>query len=180
MFKAILLLISITLSSNNFAQALDLQSNFGKVEFPTTGNTKAQTQFNHGIAALQSFWYPEALIAFKQSIIADPNFVMGYWGLAMAHNHPLWEDQNEKAAIKALSKISPSAKLTQREWDYIKALQLLYGKGEKQMRDRAYSRAMEKIYQKYPKDLEAACFYSLSLLGISRNIEDTGRERFLV
>jgi len=171
MTKAILLFITITLSSINFVQALDLRSNFGTVEFPTTGNTQAQRHFNHGIAALHSFWYPEALEAFQRSIIADPNFLMGYWGVAMAHNHPLWEDQDIKSARKALSKISRSAKLTHREWHYIKAVELLYGKGEKHLRDKAYSLAMQKIYHKYPKDLEAACFYSLSLLGLSRNTE---------
>ena len=175
MFKATLLVITILLSSNNFVQALDLQSNFGNVEFPVTGNIETQRHFNHGIAALHSFWYPEALEAFKQSIIADPNFVMGYWGLAMAYNQPLWEGQDTKAAIKALSNIPHSAKLTHREWDYIKAVQVLYGKGEKHFRDRAYSRAMQKIYHEYPKDLEAACFYSLSLLGLSRNTKDSLR-----
>ena len=80
MFKATLLLTAILLSSTNFVQALDLQSNFGNVEFPVTGNIETQRHFNHGIAALHSFWYPEALEGFKQSIIADPNFVMGYLG----------------------------------------------------------------------------------------------------
>ena len=175
MFKATLLLITILISTTNIDQTIELQSNFGNVEFPTTGNIEAQRHFNHGIAALHSFWYPEALEAFKQSIIADPNFVMGYWGLAMAYNHPLWEDQDTNAAIKALSNIPRSAKLTHLEWDYIKAVQVLYGKGEKHFRDRDYSRAMQKIYHKYPKDLEAGCFYSLSLLGMSRNTEDSLR-----
>jgi len=67
MSKATLLFITILLSSTNFVQALDLQSNFGNVEFPATGNIEAQRHFNHGIAALHSFWYPEALEAFKQS-----------------------------------------------------------------------------------------------------------------
>lgn len=175
MFRAVFLSVLIALNSGHPAHAFDLSSNFGKVEFPTTGNSEAQYHFNHGVAALHSFWYPEALNAFKQSIIADPKFMMGYWGLAMAHNHPLWEDQDTKAARKGLSKISRSEKLTRREWDYIKAVELLYGKGEKHARDKAYSRAMEKIYHKYPKDLEAACFYSLSLLGLTRNSENSLR-----
>ena len=81
MLKAILLLIAMTLGSTNFARALDLQSNFGHVDFPATGTIEAQRHFNHGIAALHSFWYPEALEAFKQSIIADPNFCDGLLGV---------------------------------------------------------------------------------------------------
>ncbi|HTF38386.1 MAG TPA: hypothetical protein VK651_08760, partial [Blastocatellia bacterium] len=43
-----------------------------------------------------------------------------------------------------------------------------YGEGDKLTRDKAYSAAMEKVYRDFPDDLEAACFYSLSLLGTVR------------
>jgi len=146
-------------------------SKLGEIEFPTSGSGVAQNHFISGVAALHSFWYPEALQEFKNSTKADPNFAMGYWGEAMAHNAPLWERQDSKLAKTALSKISDISELTQRERDYIQAVQLLYGEGEKSARDKAYSNAMKKIYIKYPKDLEAACFYSLSLLGVARNTE---------
>ena len=146
-------------------------SKLGEIEFPTSGSGVAQNHFISGVAALHSFWYPEALQEFKNSTKADPNFAMGYWGEAMAHNAPLWERQDSKLAKTALSKISDISELTQRERDYIQAVQLLYGEGEKPARDKAYSNAMKKIYIKYPKDLEAACFYSLSLLGVARNTE---------
>ena len=60
------------------------------IEFSTSASGPAQAEFLHGVAALHSFWYTEALSAFKKSIIMDPEFAMGYWGLAMAYNHPLW------------------------------------------------------------------------------------------
>ena len=172
MFRATFLLIAIALNSGHLAQASDLQSKLGTVHFPTSGSMKAQHHFIRGIAALHSFWYTEALKAFEQSIAIDPDFAMGYWGLAMAHNHPLWEDQDKKSAKEALVKISDSSKLTQREWDYIHAARLLFGDGEKRMRDKSYSRAMKNIYHKYPDVLEAACFYSLSILGVSINTTD--------
>ena len=150
-------------------QPTHASSKLGKIEFPTSGSGVAQHHFISGVAALHSFWYPEALQEFKNSTKADPNFAMGYWGEAMAHNAPLWERQDSKLAKTALSKISDISELTQRERDYIQAVQLLYGEGEKPARDKAYSNAMKKIYIKYPKDLEAACFYSLSLLGVARN-----------
>src|SRR5262249_16796987 len=49
---------------------------------------------------------------------------------------------------------------------YLNAVRLLYGEGDKRARDLAYSAAMEKIYRAYPEDLDAAAFYSLSLLGL--------------
>ncbi|MBC8284782.1 MAG: hypothetical protein H8E32_13280 [Nitrospinae bacterium] len=144
----------------------------GSVEFSTSSSGAAQTHFLRGVAALHSFWYTETISAFEQSTTADPEFAMGYWGLAMAHNHPLWEEQDFESAKSALSKIKDISKLTPRERDYIHAVRLLYGDGEKQTRDKAYSRAMETIYRSNPDDLEAACFYSLSILGVARNAVD--------
>ena len=52
----------------------------GKVEFPTSGSKEAQAHFLRGLAALHSFWYEEALEAFRESTKVDPEFAMGYWG----------------------------------------------------------------------------------------------------
>ena len=144
------------------------QSQLGKVVFPTSGSPEAQTHFLRGLAALHSFWFEEALDEFRASTKIDPNFVMGYWGEAMAHNHPLWAEQDTEAARKVLTNIKDLSKVTAREKAFVEAVRLLYGPGDKLARDKAYSAAMEKLYRAYPDDLEAACFYSLSLLGTVR------------
>lgn len=153
-----------------FAVALEgsAQSQLGKVVFPTSGSAEAQTHFIRGLAALHSFWFEEALDEFRASTKIDPNFVMGYWGEAMAHNHPLWAEQDTEAARKVLTNIKDLSKVTARERAFVEAVRLLYGPGDKLARDKAYSAAMEKVYRAYPDDLEAACFYSLSLLGTVR------------
>ena len=142
------------------------ESQLGRVDFPNSGSTKAQTPFLRGLAALHSFWYEEALEAFRESTTADPDFMMGYWGEAMAHNHPLWSEQDLTAARAVIAKIKDSPKLSERERAYLNAVKILYGDGDKRARDVAYSAAMEKIYRTYPEDLDAAAFYSLSLLGL--------------
>jgi Tetratricopeptide repeat len=144
------------------------QSQLGKVVFPTSGSPEAQAHFLRGLAALHSFWFEEALDEFRASTKIDPNFVMGYWGEAMAHNHPLWAEQDTEAARKVLANIKDLSKITAREKAFVEAVRLLYGPGEKLARDKAYSAAMERVYRAYPEDLEAACFYSLSLLGTVR------------
>jgi tetratricopeptide (TPR) repeat protein len=121
-----------------------------------------------GLAALHSFWYEEALDEFREATRLEPDFMMGYWGEAMAHNHPLWSQQETEAARKVLEKIKDSAPLTPRERAYINAVRVLYGEGDKQARDNAYAQAMERVYRDYPDDLEAASFYALSLLGTVR------------
>lgn len=140
----------------------------GKIEFPTSGSRAAQEHFLRGVAALHSFWYEEALEAFQAATKAEPDFALGYWGEAMAHNHPLWNEQDTEAARRALANIRNDAKLTPRESSYINAVRALYGEGDKHARNLAYAAAMEKVYREYPSDLEAASFYALALLGAVR------------
>ncbi|HJP90620.1 MAG TPA: hypothetical protein VJ875_01610 [Pyrinomonadaceae bacterium] len=167
MWRALVLLIAISFAVN--AQQL------GRVEFPTSGSEKAQAHFLRGLAALHSFWYEEALEEFRESTRLEPDFAMGYWGEAMTYNHPLWSEQDIDAARQVLARIKESPKLTEREHAYIAAVRLLYGEGDKRARDVAYSAAMEKIYRAYPDDLDAAAFYSLSLLGLVRPEEKSYR-----
>jgi len=154
-----------TLASSASAQT----SQLGKVEFQTSGSPAAQAHFLRGLAALHSFWYEEALEAFRESTKIEPAFMMGFWGEAMAQNHPLWSEQDTAAARQVIAKIATintTPKLTARERAYLNAVKLLYGEGDKRARDAAYSAAMEKVYRDYPDDLDAAAFYSLSLLGM--------------
>ncbi|HYE65375.1 MAG TPA: hypothetical protein VD966_07325 [Pyrinomonadaceae bacterium] len=150
------------------SEALAQRSELGVVDFQTSGSEKAQAHFLRGVAALHSFWYEEALEAFRESTKVDPEFMMGYWGEAMALNHPIWHEQDAEAARKVLAKIKGIEKLTPRERAYLDAVRVLYGEGDKLARDKAYSAAMEKIHRDYPDDLEAASFYALSLLGLVR------------
>src|SRR5688572_5827039 len=161
----------LIITTTAFAQTSEL----GKVEFPTSGSPQAQAHFLRGLAALHSFWYEEALEAFRESTKVEPDFMMGYWGEAMAHNHPLWSEQDTPAARAVIAKIKETPKLTSRERAYLDAIKSLYTEGEKTARDAAYSAAMEKIYRAYPDDLDAAAFYSLSLLGMMRMEEKSYR-----
>ncbi|HEY0082706.1 MAG TPA: hypothetical protein VGB61_07945 [Pyrinomonadaceae bacterium] len=140
----------------------------GKIDFPTSGSRAAQEHFLRGVGALHSFWYEEALESFQAATKIEPGFALGYWGEAMAHNHPLWNEQDAEAARKALGKIPADAKLTPRESAYLNAVKALYGEGDKHARNLAYAAAMEKVYKDHPADLEAASFYALALLGAVR------------
>jgi tetratricopeptide (TPR) repeat protein len=169
LFRLVLVVLIVAISSS-------AQSQLGKVNFPTSGSEKAQVHFLRGLAALHSFWFEEALDEFRESTRIEPDFSMGYWGEAMAYNHPLWAEQDTEAARKTLAKIRDTSKITARERAYIEAVRVLYGPGEKLTRDKAYAAAMEKVYRDYPDDLEAACFYALSLLGTVR-LGDKGFKR---
>lgn len=151
------------------------QSNLATVDFPTSArSTEAQAHFLRGISALHSFWYPVALDEFRAATRLEPEFMMGYWGEAMTHNHPLWGDAQEiEAARKILAKIQITPEITPKERGYVQAVKVLYGEGDKKTRDRAYAAAMERIYREHPGDLEAAAFYALALLGTVRPDDPT-------
>ncbi|MGB5054435.1 MAG: tetratricopeptide repeat protein [Nitrospirales bacterium] len=144
----------------------------GSIEFPASGSRDAHPHFLRGVAALHSFWYEEAIEAFRRATTIDPNFVMGYWGEAMANNHPVWQEENVEAARAALGKVSDTAPATVRERQYLQAVNTLFGEGDKLARDQAYAARMESLASKYPEDLEATCLYALSLLGLAVHYDE--------
>jgi tetratricopeptide (TPR) repeat protein len=105
--------------------------------------------------------------------LLDPNFAMAYWGEAMTHNHPVWQQQDLPAARAVLAKLgaTPEARAakaaTPREKAYLHAAEVLYGDGDKYDRDRRYALAMEQLHAAYPDDVDGACFFALALLGTS-------------
>ena len=164
---AILLFLSLSLAQS---------ATVGLVDFKVTA-AKPSTQdcFNRAVAMLHSFWFEEAREQFEACAAAEPDFQMAWWGVAMTHNHSLWNRVWPEEARAALAKI-PSIdkltdKLTAKERAFINAVKLLYGKGNKREREQAYSTAMSKIYRAYPDDLEAATFYSLSLIAIQKRMQ---------
>ncbi len=170
-----LALVAVILINATVSNISAQSSQLGNVSFETSGSPKAQPSFLRGLAALHSFWYEEALEAFREAAAIDPDFMMAYWGQAMALNHPLWSEQDTTTARQIVAKFKDAPNLSARERDYLAAVRLLYGDGDKFARDQAYSAAMEKIYRAYPNDLDAAAFYSLSLLGIVRPEEKSYR-----
>lgn len=159
-------------------QAIPVQlGELGTVDFPTTCSAEAQSYFMRGVAALHSFWYSVALDDFRSATRVDQNCMMGYWGEAMAHNHPIWGDPQEIEAARAvIENIRLIPELTSRERAWLNAVTVLYGEGDKAARDKAYVLAMKNIYQDYPNDSEAALFYALALMGAAQSEDFAGIE----
>ena len=151
---------------------------YGQVEFANSGSAAAQADFLEGLALLHDFEYDSAAAAFRRAESADPYFAMAYWGEAMTFNHPVWMQQDLKAARAALNKLAPSPALrrskaqTEREKDYLAAIEILYGEGTKEDRDLRYEDAMARLHARYPDDVDAAAFYALSILGSAHGGRD--------
>jgi tetratricopeptide (TPR) repeat protein len=165
--------IVVTFSPPASAHEADVHENdavpliLGVLYFPNSGAAYAQNAFDRGVKLLHSFEFEDARDAFVEAQEIDPGFVMAIWGEAMARNYPIWARQERDEALEALSKLAPigERKATAREERYLDAVFTLYGEGDKPTRDIAYMNAMQKMYEDYPQDLEAAAFYSLSILG---------------
>jgi hypothetical protein len=142
---------------------------FGTVDFPTSCKPAVQADFNRSVAILHSFWYERARTEFEKVAASDPACAIAQWGIAMTYWHPLWgppdKDALEKGTVAARKAESLNAK-SEREREYIAAINAYYHDWQKynpHERAVAYSQAMEKVYTDYPKDVEADCFYALSL-----------------
>ena len=168
-------LIALTsCSSTTSAQA----NRLGTIDFPTSGSAAAQPHFIRGVLFMHSFEYDSAAAEFRKAQAADSSFALAYWGEAMTHTHPVWNEQDLVAARGILQRIGNSAAErkakapTHREQMYLDAAEILYGDGSKEKRDTLYSDAMKRIVDAHPEDSEAKAFYALSLIGLSQGVRN--------
>ncbi|MGK7312770.1 MAG: hypothetical protein ACN0LA_11085, partial [Candidatus Longimicrobiales bacterium M2_2A_002] len=175
------LLLAATLASGPLTAqeaAPSHHEGLGSLVFPTSGSRDARPYFERGVLLMHSFEYDEAAAAFRAAQAADPDFAMAYWGEAMAHNHPVWNEQDREAARAVLARYAPTPEArserapTQRERLYLQAADVLYGEGPKPTRDTLYARAMDALVEAHPDDYEARAFHALSILGLSQGARD--------
>jgi len=132
---------------------------------------QAQRALREGMMLLHLFEYTDARALFRQARALDPELFSAYWGEAMTHNAPLW-NQIDLAAGRAViedwgkSPVARRARLeSEREQAWLEALEILFSDAGKITRDRRYADAMAGIATRYPDDDEARLFYALALLG---------------
>ena len=149
----------------------DTSEKLGQVNFSVSCKPATRAQFNRATAMLHSFWYAESEKAYADIAKSDTACAMAYWGMAMSLFHPVWapgtEAEMQRGRVAVEKAISIGGK-TQREKDYIAAIAAFYKDSDKlshPARALAYEKSMEQVHRSYPKDHEAAIFYSLSLLG---------------
>lgn len=151
----------------------------GTISFPNSGNAAAQSPFMRGVLYLHSFEYESAAAAFREAQKADPDFALAYWGEAMTHTHPVWNEQNLPAARAILARLAPdpagrrTKARTHREQMYMNAVEALYGTGTKPKRDTLFERAIEQLTRTHPDDDEAKVFHALALLGLNQGVRET-------
>jgi tetratricopeptide (TPR) repeat protein len=154
----------------------------GKLDFPTSTRVPAaQAAFEEGMLLLHLFEYRPAMLAFRRAQALDPGFAMAYWGEAMTHTHPVWNQQDLPAARAALAKLGPTPEAraakagTPVEREFLHLAEVLYGEGSKAERDLALLAATEAMAARHPDNDEAQLQLSLALLGANQGVRDLPR-----
>jgi hypothetical protein len=151
-----------------FAQE-ETEQRLGTVHFETSCNEAAQRRFDRGMRYQHSFWYRASKEIFEDTLKADPQCAIAYWGIAMSlllnpFGPPL--PANLEHGLAALEKAKTISAKTPRENEFIAALAAFYtdyDKVDHRARLQAYLKAMEALAQHYPQDDEAQIYYALAL-----------------
>jgi hypothetical protein len=143
----------------------------GKVQFATSCNERAQSEFNRAVALLHSFQFSRAIDGFNAVLSEDPTCAVAYWGIALSEwSNPFAPGQKDKGqlqlGLQSAEQGQKSWAKTERERAYITAVGKLYGDFDgtpQQVRLLAYRDAMANVAADYPEDSEAQIFYALVL-----------------
>jgi hypothetical protein len=152
----------------------------GTVHFPVACNPAVQEKFDHGLAALHNFSFPDAIPAFTAVIQEDPSCAMAYWGLAISQrNNPLVPPFDPAAMKRGWDAVQQGLATNPRsahERAWLEAMAEFYrdyATVDQSTRGRAYATAMGRLHETYPDDLEAAIFYALALNEVA-DLSDKG------
>ena len=150
----------------------------------STENQQVQSWFNRGLLWCYGFNQEEAIRCFERSIAIDPDFAMGYWGIAYAagpfYNKPWhWYGEQERAdAIAFCHHHANQANMLKHrssavEQALISALCCKHPLAQSDNDDALtqwmhdYAEAMRKVYQSFPEDLDVICLAAESLLNLT-------------
>jgi hypothetical protein len=152
------------------ATAQHQHEQFGDVHFSLSCTPAAQQQFDHAMALLHNFAYPQDVQAFADVAKTDSTCGMAYWGVAISRRaNPLVGPIDRAALVEgsaAADRAAATGAATDRERAYIAAIGGYYRNWERRdHHDRvlAYENAMRDVHRRYPDDPEAALFYALAL-----------------
>ena len=146
-----------------------LFENMGKYHFPVkTDSELAARYFDQGLKLVYGFNLSEAHRAFSEAARLDSNFVMAYWGKAMALgpnlNDSKPDKKREQAAYEAIQKAMKLRHTTSRkEQDLVEAMATRFADSTAVNRDslnKVYAAAMTALAQRYPTDLEVLTLYA--------------------
>jgi tetratricopeptide (TPR) repeat protein len=155
--------------------APDAAADLGSHRFPvSTKVPAAQVLFQQGMAWCYAFHHDEARRCFTAAVEADPEFAMGYWGLAFAagphiNNMEMSEESAKFAHDNATKAASLAAGRPAVERALIHAVGQRYAwpaPKERKDLDQAYADAMGAAYHAHSDHPDVAALYAESLMDL--------------
>src|SRR5437870_12635551 len=127
-FSAILF---TTVSTSGHAQAPRAGGErLGKVHFATSCAAPVAEEFDHAMALLHSFEFPDAITGFKKALEGDPSCGIAQWGIAMSTwGNPFAGLRSPKTLQEGLAAAQTAQTIgarSEREREYIADVALLY------------------------------------------------------
>ena len=142
----------------------------GTVSFDTSCAPAVKDAFNHAVAELHSFWFPESRAGFEGVLKTDPTCAIAYWGIALTNWGNPFAGLRAPAAIAAgkaaIDKGLATGSPTPREKGFITAVAGLFSSadpGTQRARVLAYEKATEAVAAQNPADVEARIFWALAI-----------------
>lgn len=148
-----------------------LLENIGSFEVKvSTTSPYAQKFFNQGIIMANNFNHFEAERSFREAVRLDPDFAMGYWGIA----YVLGPNFNSAASLGDIEAIRNAASEASRlaesssPWEkaVIEAIAIKFPADANTSNDDGFSQAMEKAYQDFPENSFVATLYAESVMNL--------------
>lgn len=170
----VLAAVLATLTGCNTA-TVDVLQDLGRHTFPVaTKIPAAQRQFDRGLMWCYAFHHDEARRCFSAATAADPDFAMGYWGLAYAAGpHINNMEMSEAAAEFAHGNATRAATLASTRPPIERALIHAIGQRyawpapkERTALDAAYADAMGAAYHVHGDHPDVAALYAESLMDL--------------
>lgn len=139
----------------------------------------AEKLIRSGLALLHNMTYEQARPRFERALAADPDCVLGYWGVAMTYIHPLWGDRPTDEQLEAGSRLLAAAESRRASTPYETAFLLpVHGYYEdaarrtEQKRLQSFATGWTEAAGRFPEDLEIRLFHALSMLAVAQGQPD--------
>ncbi|KAL6067774.1 Tetratricopeptide repeat protein [Balamuthia mandrillaris] len=130
-----------------------------------------EAQVNSALAALHSFWYPEARARFEHLTELAPDCTIAWWGKAMTFYTPLWSPPGARDTEEALQALAegektfklPNVRAVERR--LVETLATFFrDKANLAKRVQNYATNMAQLWHEFSQEKEVMAFYGLSLL----------------
>ena len=178
MTYAVLSCVDVGMAQNENSMKVTMDA-VGKVDFPISCSSEAQSRFERGLALLHHMMYGQAEEEFVAVAEMDSDCAMAHWGIAMTLFHPLWAPPSEDELKKGWAAVEQAKVLnapTERERAYIAVVEAFYRGWETvdhPTRLTAWEAAQEKVHKANPDDIDAAAFYALAHISTAPKADKT-------